>query len=105
MERRATLQANELASILESIKEVDEEKTPSISNEPEPKSEDSFEPVQRVEITLEAPETISVVSVKREPISHVTKLDSFKHIVTYSPYVQIALDAHSLQEITKSNES
>ena len=75
MERRATLQAEELAALLASIKEVEEEQLPSVGKEPEPESVDSFEPVQRIEYTLEAPE---IINMKKEPMTDISKLDTFK---------------------------
>ena len=99
---KRTLEAAELAALLASMKVEESEPLPSVCKEPEPESIDSFEPVQRLEFTLEAPE---IVNMKKEEKRDISKLDTFKQIVSYSPYVKIALDPHSLHDITKNNES
>ena len=70
---KRTLEAAELAALLASMKK--EEPEPSVEKEPEPESIDSFEPVQRLEFTLEAPE---IVNMKKEDKRDISKLDTFK---------------------------
>ena len=69
LERRATRKITESS--------IEEPLPPVI--EPEPESDISDEPVQRMEFILEAPE---IVNMRRDQQSDISKLDTFKQIVS-----------------------